>query len=119
MRWKTGASRVSSVFGLNATPQTANRSPSSLSPKCRSIFLKKRFRCSWLISSTACRTESADPASDALFSSAFTSFGRHDPPYPSPGKRNFGPMRESDPIPSRILSMSAPTASLKFARSFM
>ena len=71
------------------------------------------------MSSTALRTVSGDPASSAVFSSAFTSFGRHEPPYPSPGKRNFFPMRESEPIPSRILSMSAPTASQKLARSFM
>src|SRR4030065_442733 len=53
---------------------------------------------------------SGAPASCAVFSSAFTSFGRHDPPYPRPGKRSVLPILRSGPTPSRALSPPPPGA---------
>jgi len=39
--------------------------------------------------------------------SAFTSLGKYDPPYPSPARRNLGLVRWSRPIPFAIVVMSA------------
>ena len=59
------------------------------------------------------------PRSSEVLSSACTSLGKHDPPYPGPGKRKAGPIRESEPIPFRTRSTFAPTCSQRFAISFM
>ena len=51
--------------------------------------------------------------------SAFTSFGKQLPPYPTPGNRKDGPMRRSAAIARRTWSTSAPTRSQTLATSFM
>src|SRR5664279_3571510 len=55
----------------------------------------------------------------AVFKRAFTSFGKHDPPYPEPGYINLLPIRESLPIPFRTLFISAPSKSHKLAISLI
>ena len=47
------------------------------------------------------------------------SLGRHEPPNPGPGWRNFGPIRRSSPIPFATSWTSAPTASESTAISLM
>ena len=51
--------------------------------------------------------------------SAFTSFGKHEPPYPQPEYKNLLPIRESVPIPLRTILTSAPTNSQRLAISFI
>ncbi len=50
---------------------------------------------------------------------ARTSFGKQDPPKPTPGKRNGWPIRRSEPMPRRTWSTSAPSRSHRVAISFM
>ncbi len=40
--------------------------------------------------------------------SAFTSLGKHDPPYPSPARRNRGLIRWSRPMPFATVVISVP-----------
>ena len=82
-----GASRMSSVRGLNARPQIANRRPSSRSPNSATTFSTRRRFCASLTSSTALRSGKRIPFSSAVWMTACTSFGKQEPPYPTPGKR--------------------------------
>ena len=50
-----GASRMSSVLGLKASPQIAIVLPFNLPPKCREILLTSTRFCSWFTVSTAFR----------------------------------------------------------------
>ena len=114
-----GDSRMSSVSGLNASPQTAMRLPSSLPPKCANTRSPStRFWCSFA-RSTASTTPSWMSCSRAVWISARRSLGKHEPPKPAPANRNFAPIRGSEPMPLRTASMSAPTTSHSRASSFM
>ena len=114
-----GASRMSSVCGLNARPQTAKSLPLRFPLKCLSILLNSTFFWRSLALSTAWMIDSLAPAPSAVRISARTSLGKHEPPYPTPGNRNGKPIRESDPTPLRTSLTSAPTASQRLATSFM
>ncbi len=74
-----GASRTSSVFGLNARPSTATVRPRA-PPSPRSSF--SAMRSSWraFTSATACSSGASYWRSTASCASARTSFGKHDPP---------------------------------------
>ena len=77
---RLGASRMSSVLGLKASPQSAMRRPERSSPKRRTIFATRTPFCRSLASSTAPTTFSSMPLSWAVRRSAVTSLGKHDPP---------------------------------------
>ena len=113
-----GASRMSSVRGLNASPQTAMTLPFRV-PRWAAIRGTRTRRCASLAASTALTTRRSRPASSAVLIRALTSFGKHDPPYPIPGKRKEDPIRESVPMPRRTWPTSAPMRSHRFAISFM
>ena len=113
-----GASRRSSVSGLNARPQTATVRPSS-PPSRRSSLRTKARRPSRLMSSTARSSCGWQLASAAMYSSACTSLGRQDPPKPMPACREWGPMRLSKPIPAATCRTSAPSSSQICATSLM
>ena len=76
---RLAASRMSSVLGLKARPQSAKVRPAR-SPKCRAIFSKITSFWASLRSSTACSTRGSKPTSRAAWISAFTSLGKHEPP---------------------------------------
>src|SRR5208282_6034825 len=59
------------------------------------------------------------PFSLATARNAIRSFGKHDPPYPIPGFRKRGPIRESVPIPSHTCPTFAPTDSQIEATALM
>src|SRR6266851_485061 len=67
-----GASRMSSVFGLNEAPQTANERPARL-PKCFSALRTSDRFCRSLVRSTARRRSNSIPSSRAVAISALTS----------------------------------------------
>ena len=75
-----GASRMSSVLGLNARPHSAKVRPARSSPRRATIFSTSRSFCASLTASTAARICNGRPNSAAVCESAFTSFGKHDPP---------------------------------------
>jgi len=60
-----------------------------------------------------------DVVGAAMSRKARRSLGKHEPPKPMPGNRNFAPMRGSLPTPLRTFSMSAPSLSARAASSFM
>src|SRR5439155_1369869 len=74
-----GASRMSSVRGLNARPHNANVRPFMVL-KWRSILSTSRCFCTSLTASTASKVLKSYPFSAADLSSAFTSFGKQLPP---------------------------------------
>ena len=98
-----GASRMSSVRGLNASPHSAIVFPARpFSPlKWATILSTSRPFCRSFTASTARRILKSYPRSSADFRIAFTSFGKQLPPYPTPGNRNDLPMRPSAPIARR------------------
>ena len=123
-----GASRMSSVRGLNANPHTAIVLPASdfaplpdLAglPNTRSSFTSSR--CFWILltCSTASSTRNLYFLSAENLTIAWTSFGKQLPPYPTPENRNADPMRESVATACRTMSTSAPNSSHTFAISFM
>ena len=71
---------MSSVLGLKARPQSANWRPLRSAPK-RATTLSTST-CFWrsLAASTAFSTFRSTPALLAVLMSAFTSFGKHEPP---------------------------------------
>jgi hypothetical protein len=77
---REGASRMSSVLGLNASPQSAKVRPCSFPEKCVRIFLTST--CFWrvLTASTALRISGLCCTSFAERISACTSLGKHEPP---------------------------------------
>ncbi len=77
---RLGASRMSSVLGLNARPQSAKRRPFRSSPKRRTIFCATTPFWRWLASSTAFTTLRSTPHSSPVRTSAVTSFGKQEPP---------------------------------------
>jgi len=81
----TGLSRKSSVFSLNASPNT----PSFTGPSAR-IWSMARCRCASLLAITCCRSGRSRSSRDARYVSARRSFGRHDPPNAKPGFRYAG-----------------------------
>ena len=80
MSVSAGDSRMSSVFALKASPHTAMRVPFTSPPSADRSFWKSRRFCSSLASSTARSTAIGAPRSLEVFMSAFTSFGKHEPP---------------------------------------
>ena len=72
-----------------------------------------------LISITARRSWGWAPAMLAMCASAFTSFGKQEPPYPTPASRNSGLMRRSRPMPRETSLTSAPRRSQMLAISLM
>ncbi len=82
-----GASRMSSVLGLKARPQTPTVSPCS-EPKClRAFSTSVRFCRSFTRSTERSRSKSS-PTPRAMVMRARTSLGKQEPPKPAPGKRN-------------------------------
>ena len=79
-----GASRMSSVLGLKASPHSAIVLPLR-SGKCAVSFSNSRCFCRSLTASTACSSAASHPTPVAERTSALTSFGKHEPPYPTPG----------------------------------
>src|ERR1017187_1669505 len=69
------------------------------------------WRCSQFTSQEAWSNLPVYPYSRAVWSSAWMSFPKQLPPQPTPGLRNFDPMRESKPIPVMTSVTSAPTRS--------
>ena len=119
IKFTLGASRMSSVPGLKASPHTANCRPLKSSPKRATTRRPKRPRCRSLMAWVACSMLSSVPASVAMWARARTSLGKHDPPQPQPAYKKWLPMRESLPMPSRTCSISAPTFSASSAISFI
>ena len=105
-----GASRMSSVRGLKARPHTATVRPDSPPRWAATRGTSTAFWASF-VRSTASTTCKGSFASWPIRMSALTSFGKHEPPYPTPGNRNDGPMRLSVPMPRRTCRTSAPTRS--------
>ncbi len=117
IKTSAGASRISSVSGLNANPQRAIVLPFKSPLKCFISFSNKILFCRPFTSSTALSTRIVYPFCSAVL--AFTSLGKQEPPYPIPGYKNLRPMRVSEPIPLRTIFTSAPTISQRFAISFI
>ena len=113
-----GASRMSSVLGLKASPHTPKVLPAS-APKCFVAFSTSQRFCRSFTRSTARSRSKSRPIWRAIVITARTSLGKHEPPKPTPGKRNGWPMRRSEPIPRRTWSTSAPSRSQSVAISFM
>ena len=87
--------------------------------KCFASFSNKTLFCCSFTSSTALSTRIVYPFCSAVLIRAFTSLGKHEPPYPMPGYKNLRPIRVSEPIPLRTIFTSAPTISQRFAMSFI
>src|SRR5437764_1099128 len=88
---RLGLSRISSVFGLKVRPSAAKVSPSTLPPQAsttRRAML--RFRAS-LTRNTVSTIASGAFISSAVRTSAWQSFGKHEPPKPGPACRNLPP----------------------------
>ena len=85
MRTNAGASRISSVSGLKASPQIAIVLSFNLLLNNFKSFSNKALFCISLTSSTARNTRMSDPFCSAVFIKALTSFGKQEPPYPIPG----------------------------------
>ena len=117
-RTRLGASRMSSVPGLKASPRSAIFLPRS-EPRRRSSFPITRRFWSSLTSITAFRSWKLYPEFAASCLSASESFGKQLPPKPIPARKNEGPMRRSRPMPSATVRTSAPVASQTFAISLM
>src|SRR5258708_8810294 len=113
-----GASRISSVSGLNDKPNIATTlfltDPSSSFLALLAILAIEAR----LISSTSCRRENSYPDCLEIAIRALTSLGKQLPPYPAPGERNELPIRLSYPMPLNTLSPSAPVISDKCAIAF-
>ncbi len=77
---RDGASRMSSVLGLNARPQIAKVRPLRSSPKRRTTLSPSTRFCASLTASTASSTRIALPLAAAVRISACTSLGKHEPP---------------------------------------
>ena len=77
---RLGASRMSSVLGLKARPQTANGCPDRSSPNLAVTRSRRSRFWSSLTASTASRIEASAPSSLMVRTRAFTSFGKHEPP---------------------------------------
>ena len=60
---RDGASRMSSVFGLNASPHSAKLRPARFSPSRATIFSTRRSFCASFAASTAPRIRSGRPSS--------------------------------------------------------
>ena len=107
-----GESRISSEFGLKATPRTAALVPTR-DPQISRVASITRLRCLILMLSTTCKnvTTSPRPSSSARVVKARMSFGRHPPPKPNPASRNSRPIRLSTPIAPASMVTSADVAS--------
>ncbi len=81
---RAGDSRTSSVSGLKARPHSATILPSS-GPRMRRSLSYTIFFCSSFTRSTASTMRIGLPYSRPVRARAFTSFGKHEPPYPQPG----------------------------------
>jgi hypothetical protein len=86
---------MSSVRGLKASPQIAKRLPERSSPNSAATFSTRRRFCASFTSSTALSSGKGMPFSCAVWTAACTSFGKHEPPYPTPGNRKWWPIRRS------------------------
>jgi len=84
---RAGDSRMSSVLALKARPHKARVLPRT--PPCGAKYAMIRSAmlrfCRSLTRSTASSSSGVMPAARAVWMSALTSFGKHDPPYPMPG----------------------------------
>ncbi len=102
-----GENRVSSVFALNANPQTATFLSFKEPPKASLIFFTIRACAFKLLSRAASRSGIGTFFSLADSFSALTSFGKHIPPHPGPGLRNSLPILLSNPIACKTSSALA------------
>ena len=80
MMTRLGASRMSSVLGLNARPHIAKVLPDRSSPYLATTLSTRTIFCSSLTSSTALSIFEGMPISAEVMASAFTSLGKHEPP---------------------------------------
>ena len=119
MRSIAGASRTSSVPGLNASPRTPTVSPAML-PRgtvwC--IARSGSRRCRWLVLITDRSKLTLAPIPWASCPSVPTSFGKQEPPYPTPAWI-LVPVLESIARPSLTSSIEAPRESQSAAISLM
>ena len=116
---RLGASRMSSVSGLNVRPSTAMVLPWTEPPAAwmtRAAMLLLRASLTATVAST--RRDGA-PQSCAIRISASVSFGKQLPPNPGPACKNFRPIRPSRPMPRATSCTSAPTFSHRSAISLM
>ena len=80
MSTRLGASRMSSVLGLKARPQTAKlRSLRSRPKRSKTLSTSTTF-CASLTESTACIRSSPIPVRRPIAMIALMSFGKHEPP---------------------------------------
>ena len=75
-----GDSRMSSVFGLNDSPQTATCAEANWPPSAADSFSNSRPFCRSFAPSTASSTVSGYSQGRAGWTSAFTSLGKQEPP---------------------------------------
>ena len=75
-----GASRMSSVPGLKASPHSAMVRPFMSGPNSSTSFSKSHCFCTWLRRSTAFSTIGSKSTERAMLASACTSLGRQEPP---------------------------------------
>ena len=80
MSVSAGDSRMSSVCGLKASPHTAMRAPLMRIADDALQLREQEMLLRSFASSTACSTDICAPRSTDVRSSAFTSFGKHEPP---------------------------------------
>ena len=116
---RLGASRMSSVLGLNVRPSTPIVLPPRSSPSASITLPAIAVLRRSLALTVASTSVSGRPASAAVRTRASVSFGKQEPPKPGPACRNFDPMRLSSPMPRATCCTSASTASHRSAISLM
>jgi len=112
------ASRISSVFGLKASPHIAIFVFLSSQRASESFSTTRRFCRSFTRSAEAIISK-LYPNSLPLSMRALTSFGRQLPQYQAQAERKLFPIRESSQSHFATSRISAQTLSEKFAISFM
>src|SRR5215203_5376483 len=88
----------SSVFGLKERPSRATRLPLRECRSACSLWITL-LRCLSFTAVAASRSGVSCSYSRAVARRAATSFGKQDPPQPSPAERKRGPTRSSRPTP--------------------
>ena len=101
---RLGASRISSVLGLNVRPSSAIAVPSARPPQASMILCAIDLRRASLTATTVSTMRVAAPASPASRLSATVSLGKQLPPKPGPAWRNFcaDAAVEADPAGHRL-----------------
>ena len=118
IKFRDGDSLVSSVFGLNASPQMAIFLFFS-EPRVASAFRASTPFCASFTSRTASSNGVLRSLVFATYESARISLGKQLPPKPGPAYKKSYPIRLSLPITARTCSISAPVASEIALNSFI